>query len=105
LFLREAQLSGPDYRLGPPLDLELPENALIVPLDGAQGDEKPVRDLLIRESFGDEPEDFHLALLEEEFLRQLNMTQKQLADHHGCDVKVVNHVVPYLNRRLGKDNA
>ena len=32
LFLREAQLAGPDYRLGPPLDLELPENALIVPL-------------------------------------------------------------------------
>jgi hypothetical protein len=55
LFLREAQLAGPDYRLGPPLDLELPENALLVPLDGAQGDEKPVRDLLIRESFGDEP--------------------------------------------------
>jgi hypothetical protein len=55
LFLREAQLAGPDYRLGLPLDLEPPENALIVPLDGAQGDEKPVRDLLLRESFGDEP--------------------------------------------------
>jgi addiction module HigA family antidote len=32
-------------------------------------------------------------ILEEEFLRPLNMTQKQLADHLGCDVKVVNRIV------------
>ena len=32
-------------------------------------------------------------ILEEEFLWPLNMTQKQLADHLGCDVKVVNRIV------------
>ena len=32
-------------------------------------------------------------ILEEEFLRPLNMTQKQLADHLGCDVEVVNRIV------------
>jgi antitoxin HigA-1 len=32
-------------------------------------------------------------ILEEEFLRPLNMTQKRLADHLGCDVKVVNRIV------------
>ena len=32
-------------------------------------------------------------ILEEEFLRPLNMTQKQLADHLGCDVKVINRIV------------
>jgi len=31
--------------------------------------------------------------LREEFLRPLGMTQKQLADHLGCDVKVVNRLV------------
>jgi addiction module HigA family antidote len=31
--------------------------------------------------------------LSEEFLRPLGMTQKQLADHVGCDVKVVNRIV------------
>ena len=32
-------------------------------------------------------------ILREEFLRPLGMTQKQLADHLGCDVKVVNRLV------------
>ena len=32
-------------------------------------------------------------ILREEFLRPLRMTQKQLADHLGCDVKVVNRIV------------
>ena len=35
-------------------------------------------------------------ILEEEFLRPLGLTQKQLADHVGCDVKVINRIV---NRR------
>lgn len=35
-------------------------------------------------------------ILREEFLVPLGMTQKQLADHLGCDVKVVNRIV---NRR------
>ncbi|MEN8164319.1 MAG: HigA family addiction module antitoxin [Acidobacteriota bacterium] len=32
-------------------------------------------------------------ILREEFLAPLGMTQKQLADHLGCDVKVVNRLV------------
>lgn len=32
-------------------------------------------------------------ILREEFLHPLGMTQKQLADHLGCDVKVVNRIV------------
>ncbi len=32
-------------------------------------------------------------ILSEEFLGPLGMTQKQLADHVGCDVKVVNRIV------------
>jgi addiction module HigA family antidote len=32
-------------------------------------------------------------ILEEEFLLPLALTQKQLADHLGCDVKVINRIV------------
>ena len=32
-------------------------------------------------------------ILREEFLVPLGMTQKQLADHLGCDVKVVNRII------------
>lgn len=32
-------------------------------------------------------------ILREEFLTPLAMTQKQLADHLGCDVKVINRIV------------
>ncbi len=32
-------------------------------------------------------------ILQEEFLAPLGMTQKQLADHLGCDVKVINRIV------------
>ena len=32
-------------------------------------------------------------ILREEFLIPLGMTQKQLADHLGCDVKVINRIV------------
>ena len=32
-------------------------------------------------------------ILREEFLVPLSMTQKQLADHLGCDVKVINRLV------------
>ncbi len=32
-------------------------------------------------------------MLREEFLRPLGITQKQLADRLGCDVKVVNRIV------------
>ena len=32
-------------------------------------------------------------ILSEEFLKPLGMTQAQLADHIGCDVKVINRIV------------
>ncbi len=32
-------------------------------------------------------------ILKDEFLIPLGMTQKQLADHVGCDVKVINRLV------------
>jgi addiction module HigA family antidote len=32
-------------------------------------------------------------ILLEEFLKPLGLTQKRLADHLGCDVKVVNRIV------------
>ena len=32
-------------------------------------------------------------ILAEEFLEPLGLTQKQLADHVGCDVKVINRIV------------
>ena len=32
-------------------------------------------------------------ILREEYLLPLGMTQKQLADHLGCDVKVINRII------------
>ena len=32
-------------------------------------------------------------ILQEEFLTPLGLTQKQLADHVGCDLKVINRIV------------
>jgi addiction module HigA family antidote len=32
-------------------------------------------------------------ILREEFLVPLGMTQKELADHIGCDIKVINRIV------------
>jgi addiction module HigA family antidote len=32
-------------------------------------------------------------ILSEEFLKPLDMSQKMLADHIGCDVKVINRIV------------
>jgi len=32
-------------------------------------------------------------ILNEEFLRPMDMTQRQLADHLECDVKVINRIV------------
>ena len=32
-------------------------------------------------------------ILREEFLVPIGMTQKQLADHLGCDIKVINRIV------------
>ena len=32
-------------------------------------------------------------ILSEEFLKPLHITQRQLAEHIGCDVKVINRIV------------
>jgi addiction module HigA family antidote len=32
-------------------------------------------------------------ILREEFLQPLGITQRQLADHLGCDIKVINRIV------------
>ena len=32
-------------------------------------------------------------ILDEEFMKPLSLTQKQLADHIGCDVKVINRII------------
>lgn len=32
-------------------------------------------------------------ILNEEFLKPMGLTQKQLADHLGCDVKVINRII------------
>ena len=32
-------------------------------------------------------------ILSEEFLKPMNITQRQLAEHIGCDVKVINRIV------------
>lgn len=32
-------------------------------------------------------------ILREEFLKPLGLTQRQLADHLGCEVKVINRIV------------
>lgn len=47
-------------------------------------------------------------ILREEFLRPLGLTQRRLAEHIGCDVKVINRIVngrsgvtPVMAARLG----
>lgn len=37
-------------------------------------------------------------ILREEFLKPLGLTQRQLADHLGCEIKVINRIV---NGRTG----
>lgn len=32
-------------------------------------------------------------ILHEEFLKPMKLTQKQLADHIGCDIKVINRII------------
>lgn len=47
-------------------------------------------------------------ILREEFLKPLGLTQRQLADHLGCEVKVINRIVngrtsvtPEMSLKLG----
>jgi hypothetical protein len=57
LFLRQTQLAGARDSFGAPLDLEFAKDLPIVSLDRVQGEEEPLANLVIGESFSDEPED------------------------------------------------
>ena len=60
--LQQAQLAGARYRFGAPPNLEFAKDVPVVPFDGTQGEEKPLADLTIRESLGDELQYFQFAL-------------------------------------------
>jgi hypothetical protein len=59
---QQSQLAGAGYRFGASLDLQFVKDDPGVSFDGAQGEEKPLTDLTIREPFGNEPQNFQLAL-------------------------------------------
>jgi hypothetical protein len=52
--LQQAQLAGARYCFGAPSNLEFAKNVPVVSFDGNDGEEKPLADLTIRESLGDE---------------------------------------------------
>ena len=56
--LQQAKLAGPRYSFGAPSNLELAKDVAVVSFDGNQGEEKPLADLTIRESLGDESQYF-----------------------------------------------
>ena len=60
--LQQTQLAGAGDRFGAPLDLEFAKDFPIVPFDRAQGEEKPLANLTIRESLGNQLQYFQLAL-------------------------------------------
>src|SRR5512134_4089418 len=53
--LQQTQFTGAGYSFGSPLDVQLIKNDPCVSLDRAQGEEKPLTDLAIGESLGNEP--------------------------------------------------
>ena len=55
--LQQAQLAGARYRFGAPPNLELAKDVPVVSFDGNDGKEKPLADLTVRESLGDEVQD------------------------------------------------
>ena len=56
--LQQTQLAGTCDRFGAPLDLEFAKDFPIVSFHRVQGEEKPLANLLIRESLSNEVEDF-----------------------------------------------
>ena len=57
----KAQFAGTRDGLGAAFDLQLVENIAVMPFDGAQGEEQPLGDLFIRQTLGDQLQDFELA--------------------------------------------
>ena len=62
IWLCQTQLAGACDSFGAPLDLELAKDLAIVSFHRVKGKEEPLANLVIGESFSDEPEDFHLAV-------------------------------------------
>ena len=62
LRLQQAQFAGTYDSLSAPLHLEFAEDFLIVPFHRIQGEEESLANLTIRESLGNELQDFQLAL-------------------------------------------
>src|SRR5512134_51943 len=61
LRLQQAQLAGSRDRFCAPLHLQFVKDDPVVSFDRAQGEEKPLADLTVRESLGNEPQHFQLA--------------------------------------------
>ena len=61
LRLQQAQLAGSRDSFGAPLHLQFAKDNPVVSFDRAQGEEKPLADLPIRESMGNQPQHFQLA--------------------------------------------
>jgi hypothetical protein len=59
--LEYTQVASAGHRFGTPLDLQLAEDSLVVPLHGFQGQDQPISDFLIGESDGNELEHFALS--------------------------------------------
>ena len=60
--LQQTQLVGAGDGFGAALDLKFVENPAVMPFDRVQGQEQPFTDLAVRESLGDQLQDFQLAL-------------------------------------------
>ena len=54
LRLQQTQLAGAGYGFGAALNLEFVEDSAVVPFNRVQGEEKPLANLTIRESLGNE---------------------------------------------------
>ena len=61
-LLQQAQLAGASDGFGAALHLEFVEDPAVVPFDSVQGQEKALTNLAIRESQGEQLQDFQLAL-------------------------------------------
>src|SRR5215472_13021975 len=64
IWLQQTQLASASNCFRPPLDLELAKDFLVVPFDRIPGDNQLCRDLVIRESLGNELQDLHLPAAE-----------------------------------------
>ena len=61
--LQQTQFAGAGDGFGAPLHLQFVEDPAVIPFDRVQGQEKPLADLTIRETYGQELKYFYLAWL------------------------------------------